>query len=107
MGETSPITWVAAAAAACFGFAWLALAMDVHWHQVHGTAGPSPVARRMLRGLGVIGLATSAVLCFVADRPSMAVLVWILMLAATAATVAMTLTWRPRVLLVLWPWRAA
>jgi hypothetical protein len=90
--------------AALAGFAWLALAMEVHWEQVLGSPAPLGVSRTVLRALGVGGLAASAVLCFLADRPSMAVLVWLMLLAAAALLTALTLAWRPRLLRVLCPW---
>ena len=98
-------TWLllAAALSTVAGFAWLALAMDVHWRQVLGGEGPGAGARRLLRALGAAGLAVSAVLCFGADRPSMAALVWVMLLAAGAVTVTLALAWGPGVLRVFWP----
>ena len=93
-----------AAVASVAGYSWLALAMDAHWQQVHGSAAPVPAHKTALRMLGVAGLVASAVLCFLADRPSMAVLVWLMLLAGAAPLVAMTLAWRPTLLRVLWPW---
>jgi len=49
------------------------------------------------------GLAASAALCFIADRPSMAVLVWVMLLAGAAVFVALTLARWPRRLRLLWP----
>lgn len=95
MAELAPLYLTAAAAAAVLGFAWLALAMDAHWKQVFGPAEPSAAARRALRVLGTTALLASLGLCLLADRPSMAVLVWVMLLAAGAALVAMTLAWRP------------
>lgn len=89
------------------GFAWLALAMSAHWQQVHASAAPSTRTRHLLRLLGSGSLVAGAVLCFLADRPSMAVLVWLMLLVATAPMVAMILAWRPRLLRALWPWRRA
>lgn len=95
---------VGAAVGAVIGFAWLALAMESHWHQVHGGTEPGPTVRITLRVLGVAGLLASAVLCFIADRPSMAVLVWLMLLAGSAPMIALVLAWRPRLLRVVWPW---
>jgi hypothetical protein len=39
-----------------------------------------------------------------ADRASMAVLVWLMLLAGTAPLIAFTLAWRPQLLRLLWPW---
>lgn len=87
-----------AAALACsvLGFAWLALAMDVHWHQARGAPPPSLRLRRTLRALGALALAASLALCLRTDHASMAVLVWVMALAAGALAVAFTLSWRPR-----------
>lgn len=86
------------------GFAWLALAMDIHWKKVHAERKPAHPAR-ILRIAGWSGLLVSAVLCFMANRPSMAVLVWIMLLAATAPSVGMILSWRPQLLKLFWPVR--
>lgn len=87
----------------CFaGFVWLALAMNTHWQQVMNSSAPSAQVRIMLRLLGSLGLLVSAVLCFVADGPSMAVLVWLMLIAAGAPAVGMLLAWRPQVLRAFW-----
>jgi hypothetical protein len=44
------------------------------------------------------------VLCLNADHVSMASLVWVMSLAASAMVVAFTLTWRPRALAWLVAW---
>lgn len=107
MGQQAAATLALAGALAVAGFAWLALAMDVHWHQVHGSRAPARLARQALRVLGITGLLASAVLCFVADRPSMAILVWVLFLAVSAGAVSLALAWRPRLLRYVWPVNAA
>lgn len=97
--------WLALAYLFCVGgFGWLALAMDVHWRQVRGSETPGAAARRTLRVLGVAGLLLSLWACLRADHVTMAVLVWIMTLAAAALTIAFTLSWRPALLapLVLW-----
>lgn len=79
------------------GLAWLALAMEVHWQQVMGPH--APLARStawVLRVLGTLALSASLALCLYADHVSMAVLVWVMALAASAAAVAFVLAWRPR-----------
>ncbi|WP_259371794.1 DUF3325 family protein [Rubrivivax gelatinosus] len=44
--------------------------------------------------------------CLRADPPSMAVLVWLMLLAAAALAVAFALAWRPALLRLAWPrWR--
>lgn len=96
-----------AALAALLGMSWLALSLDIHWRQVSAeknirrmeTPGPS------LRLAGAVSLAASLTFCLIADHASMAVLVWIMLIAASAAAVSMTLTWQPLCLrLLTLPW---
>ena len=83
------------------GMGWLALAMEVHWAQVHGPA-PAPVRTvAWLRVRGAAGLSTSLWLCFLVDHASMAALVWFMTLAVAALAIAFVLTWRARWLGVL------
>lgn len=100
-------SWILLILATAMGlssFAWLALAMDSHWKAVHaGRSSAHPA--KILRLMGWLGLLIMAVLCFMADRPSMAVLVWIMLLAATAPSVGMLLSWRPQLLRIFWPAR--
>jgi Protein of unknown function (DUF3325) len=103
MVEATSMMLLLAALAAFVGFAWLALAMKVHWRQVLGGDGPAAGARKALRALGAAALVASALLCFAADRPSTAVLVWVMLLVGAAPLVALTLAWRPRLLRPLWP----
>ena len=93
----SDALWLLLAAALAFsGMAWLALAMDVHWGQVmHRPAEQAFTARRALRGLGAAALLLSQLACGMADRPSMAALVWVLLLAGGAMGVSMVLSHRP------------
>jgi len=104
MLEQAWICLAGAAVANVIGFAWLALAMDAHWRQVHEGVPLTAGARITLRMLGAAGLLISAVLCFIADRPSMAALVWVMLLAASAPLIALTLACRPRLLRFVWPW---
>jgi len=92
-----------AAVLAMLGFSWLALAMDTHWEQVHGQAGPAPGAQKLLRLCGSVLLLASLGLCLMTDHASMAVLVWLMLLAGAAVLVAMTLAWQPQGLQRLWP----
>lgn len=98
-----PLLLGGAAVASLAGFAWLALAMDVHWAQVHDAAPQAAAMPRRLRIAGACALALSLALCLAADHPSMAVLVWLMLLAGAAAGIAMTLSARPRWLRWLWP----
>ena len=79
------------------GMAWLALAMDVHWKQVNSGALSTSTVRR-LRILGYAALFCSLVCCLVVDHPTMASLVWIMLLAGSALTIAFTLSYRPNFL---------
>lgn len=90
------------------GIAWLALAMEVHWQQARGTdAGPARRTAIGLRVLGGLALALSFAICLLADHVTMAVLVWVMSLAASAVGVAQALAWRPRWLAWLTtPWAA-
>lgn len=89
------------------GFAWLALAMETHWCQVRGEEPFSPRLQRVLRLLGALALAASLLLCLRADHATMAVLVWVMTMAASALAVAFTLSWRPRWLAPLLVWSHA
>ena len=101
----SEALWLTAAAAlALAGMGWLALAMEAHWDQVmRRPAAAAARPRRVLRALGRIALPLSLIACLMADRPSMAVLVWVMLLAGGALTVALLLATRPQALRALWP----
>lgn len=97
-----PLLLVAAAVVTYVGFAWLALAMPTHWEQVHAHADAHS-AQRPLRIAGAAALAVSLGLCLAVDHPSMAALVWLMLLAGAAVGVAMTLSTRPHWLRRFWP----
>lgn len=105
MSETSA-AWLLTAALVCCaaGLAWLALAMESHWTQVRGAQPLVAGMQRLLRALGGGALALSLALCLWADHASMAVLVWVMALAAGALAVAFTLSWRPAWLGFLVAW---
>lgn len=102
-----PAWLLAAAAFASFvGMGWFALAKEAHWRQARAGAPPLPRRHRMLlQGLGALALALALALCLAADHPTMAALVWVMLLAASGFGVAVTLAWRPAwlALLVLRP----
>lgn len=95
--------WLLFAAVLCnvVGFAWLAFAMDVHWRQVRGSLALARKTLVLLRSIGAAALALSLFLCLRVDHVSMAALVWIMSLAASALIVALMLAWRPGWLAVL------
>jgi hypothetical protein len=78
------------------GMAWFALAKAPHWEQARREPMPKTVKVRTLHGLGSAALALSLALCLVADHASMASLVWVMLLTASALVVTFTLSWRPR-----------
>lgn len=86
------------------GMAWLALALPVHWEQVRGPGPRAPGVVRGLRALGAGALGLSLLLCVSVDHLSMAPLVWVMSLTASALVVALTLAWRPRWLAWLVAW---
>src|SRR5262245_48445015 len=66
------------------GMAWLALSLEAHWRQVRGPAAAPRGAVRALRSLGSVALLGALGLCWQADHPTMAPLVWVMSLAAAA-----------------------
>jgi hypothetical protein len=88
---------VAALVCTVVGMGWLALAMDVHWNQVRATRR-APRTAIALRVLGTAALAASLVLCLLADTATMAVLVWMMLLAIAAASIAFMLSSQPKLL---------
>jgi hypothetical protein len=89
------LLFVCAAAAALAGFGWLALAMETHWEQVNAPRALSRRRALALRIAGGLALLSSLMLCVGVDHPSMAVLVWFMLLAGAALVIAMLLSWRP------------
>lgn len=93
-----------AAVLSVLGMAWLALSMDVHWAQVKQIPlAESQPPRMVLKLLGFSALFVSLMVCLVADRPSIAALVWIMLLVGAAVAVAFTLANRPGILKLMWP----
>lgn len=91
--------WLCLAAFSGFsGMVWLALAMDEHWQNVALLKRDIVLSHSfsfVLRVLGVVALFVSLLVCMIVDRLSMAVLVWIMLLAASAVSVGFALAWRP------------
>lgn len=90
------VCWIAAIFTTLLGMASLSLSLPNHWRQVTGieTSQPTPSQQNALRIFGYLSLFVSLVLCLAADHPTMAVLVWVMLLALAAKGVAMILTWR-------------
>lgn len=89
---------IAAWATSAIGFALLALSQERHWHAATGTpaaAAPSPLP---LRTVG-FALQLLALAGFVHTQgPGFGGLLWGVGATAAAMTVALVLTWRPRLL---------
>jgi hypothetical protein len=86
--------------------AWLAASMQAHWLQVRGAPDLGWHDAASLRVLGAFSLLGALGACLRADHASMAALVWVLMMAAAASTVAFVLAWRPTWLRPLVAWLA-
>jgi hypothetical protein len=86
------------------GMAWLALAIAAHWAQVRGAELLTAKRARVLRVLGGFSLFGALALALRADHLSMAPLVWVMTLAASALLIAFTLAYRPRLLAGLVAW---
>lgn len=93
---------VAAALCTVLSMTWLAVSLKNHWRQVYPDKENIPHQTR-LRAAGALFLLASIVCCFTADHPSMAVLVWVMLLPAAAMAVAMTLSNRPALLQLICP----
>ena len=102
MAEANWLMLAAAALASLLSMTWLALSLDDHWEQVQGSAAPNEGTRKSLRAMGWLFLFASLLLCLGADHATIAVLVWLMLVPASALAVAMTLAWRPGWLRVLW-----
>jgi UDP-N-acetylmuramyl pentapeptide phosphotransferase/UDP-N-acetylglucosamine-1-phosphate transferase len=85
------------------GMAWLALAMDTHWRQVRSGV-PAAHTVRILRLMGATALFTSLLFCLQVDHATMASLVWVMLLGISALSVAVILSWQPRLLVPLIAW---
>lgn len=86
------------------GMAWLALAMDVHWAQARCIdLVDSKPPSRLLRAIACLALLMSLIACLLADRPSIAVLVWVMLMTAAAVLIAWGLSKSPQVLKICWP----
>lgn len=104
MHEIGSAAWLCAAAlCATAGMGWLALAMPVHALQAWD-ALPSPARLARLRWLGGTAILLALACCLGSDHATMAVLVWMMLLAAAAVATAAVLATRPRRLRLLAPW---
>ena len=104
MHDPGATLWLFGAALCAFaGMGWLALAMPVHALQAWGRLPPVAQLRR-LRRLGVVAVLLALACCLFSDHATMAVLVWVMLLAAAAFATALRLSRRPERLRTLAPW---
>ena len=99
------LTLCLAALFSLVGMGWLALSLEAHWRQLFGRkAVLSASTTKWLRLAGWTSLLFSAICCFIVDRPSMASLVWVMLLAVAATSIALLLARRAHWLrpLVFW-----
>ena len=86
------------------GMAWLALSMEVHWAQARRLPlGDSKPPRVALRLAAAVALALCFGVCLWVDRPSIAALVWVMLLIGSAWMVAFILAKRPALAMRAWP----
>lgn len=97
---TEAMWLIAAVITAILSMGWLALSYQSHWQQVFPQSEAKP-GRSRLKGFGWSFLVVSAGCCLAADHPSMAVLVWVMLLALAAMTIAMILSRRPTLLRII------
>lgn len=84
------------------GMGWLALGLEVHWRQLFGRKTVlSETTTKRFRLAGWSSLLLSALCCFIADRPSMAGLVWVMLLTVAGLSIALLLAWRAQWLRIL------
>lgn len=95
---------LAAIASSGCGMGFIALAMAAHWQQVRRAAPLTPASAFKLRALGALALGASLLFCLRADHASMAFIVWVMALTASALVIALTLAWRPSWLAWLVSW---
>lgn len=90
-----------AGAAGYAGFACLALAMPDHWESAGGDPGKHAQRRHGLRLSGALMLCAALAICLWRDGPSFGTLLWVMLMSASAIAVAFTLSWHPKLLLLL------
>ncbi|WP_220348330.1 DUF3325 family protein [Alkalilimnicola ehrlichii] len=83
---------------AYLGMAMLALSQPPHWRRVAGEPGAPPGCPRRPRRIAVLLLAASLVVALLRDGPVFGSVLWVMVLSAAAAAVAVTLAWQPRTL---------
>ncbi|MGH6627804.1 MAG: DUF3325 domain-containing protein [Burkholderiaceae bacterium] len=80
------------------GFAVLALSQQRHWDRVSPSNWPQALAPVAHRAIGFIAIGATLPLCVALEGANFGSLLWAFGVSATAAAVALTLTWAPRML---------
>lgn len=77
------------------GFALLALSQPQHHERVYGQNSPVALVHSTQRAIGFIAISLSLGTSIASQGTSFGSLLWVLLMSASALTVALTLTWRP------------
>lgn len=80
------------------GFGLLALAQERHFCLFYPSFRPFTQLKRAQAAIGIIAIFLSLPLCIAAQAASFGSLLWLLLLPASAMTVALQLTWAPSAL---------
>lgn len=80
---------------AVLGLAWIALALPRHWRQVHGSLQLSDCRKSCLGVAGGLALLLSLLCTLAKGSLAMAIMLWVMLLAAATVIVALILSWRP------------
>lgn len=99
---TAALSLILASLAGYAGFACLALAMPDYWERAGGDVSGHAARQNALRLCGALMLCVALAICLWRDGPGFGALLWSVLVSASAIAVALTLTWRPRLLL----WRS-
>lgn len=78
------------------GFALLALSQPHHRERAYESYGTVAFAHPTQRAIGFIAIGLSLCASIASQGASFGCLLWVLLMSASAFTVAFTLTWRPR-----------
>lgn len=95
----SALLLIAAYLASFCGFACLALAMPRHWRDASGQRVDVVPYRTWLRPCGFLLLGIAYAVCVYRDGASFGGVLWVVLISAAAIAMAVTLAWRPQLLL--------
>ncbi len=95
---TNVLLFIALSLAAYLGFVLLALGQARHWRAASEAAAPGRIGKLALRIAGGVSLSLALCLALFRDGPSFGALLWTTVISVAALVVALTLSWRPRLL---------